>query len=243
MKTLSVQKPTGDSKAVLFNKVVLEKIYKRLYNEFGPQNWWPARTRLEVIVGAVLTQNTNWGNVEKALDNLRKEGQLSLGALKNISHEKLASCIRPAGYFNVKAKRLKNVINFLFDEFGGDFSKVKREDWILLRQKFLNVNGVGPETADSILLYAFDKPVFVIDAYTKRILSRHNIINKTADYHVTQKIFMDCLEHNVVMFNEYHALIVRLAKDYCKVMPLCDKCPLQELLLKGNKNKAALQPD
>ena len=207
-------------------KATLTEVYERLFAAFGPQKWWPAQTRFEVIVGAILTQNTNWGNVERALINLKSNKSLSPQALKNISPRKLALLIRPAGYFNVKAKRLKNFISFLFNEYDGDLKEMKKEDCRLLRQKLLNVNGIGPETADSILLYAFDKPVFVIDAYTKRMLYRHNMIALDADYDVIQEMFMKFLGNDARMFNEYHALIVRLGKDFCKLKPLCDQCAL-----------------
>jgi endonuclease III related protein len=207
-------------------KIILEKIYRRLYEEFGPQHWWPGQTKFEVIIGAILTQNTNWDNVEKALRNLKRNQLLSPYSLRNVSVTKLASLIKPAGYFNVKAKRLKNFIVFLFDEYKGSLKKMEKEELAQLRQKLLRVNGIGPETADSILLYAFHKPVFVVDAYTKRVLYRHNIVDKDADYHSIQNIFMYDLSHDVKLFNEYHALIVRLGKQYCKTNPVCEQCPL-----------------
>lgn len=209
-------------------EAALTAMYARLFKAFGPQQWWPAQTQFEVIVGAILTQNTNWGNVKKALDNLKQSKLLSPQALKNISQPKLASLIRPAGYFNVKAKRLKNFISFLFKEYNGRLKKMIQEDEQTLRQKLLNVNGIGPETADSILLYAFSKPVFVVDTYTKRILYRHNLIDEGADYHAVQAMFMESLNHDAKIFNEYHALIVRVGKDYCKPKPLCQKCALKD---------------
>ena len=209
-------------------KKTLEAVYARLLKKFGPQQWWPAETKFEVIVGALLTQNTNWGNVEKALNNLKKNNLLSPQALRKISPRDLSAQIKPSGYFNVKAKRLKNFISFLFTEYNGSLQKASREDYRTLRQKLLRVNGIGPETADSILLYAFDKPVFVVDAYTKRILTRHNIVNSEDDYHDVQKIFMESLKRDVRIFNEYHALIVRLGKDFCKPKPLCEQCLLRD---------------
>ena len=201
----------------------LEGIYARLLETFGPQQWWPAQTQFEVIVGAILTQNTNWGNVEKALTNLKRKKLLSPQAFQNISHSKLAALIKPAGYFNVKAKRLKNFIFFLFKEYGGHLRKMGKEECSILRRKLLAVNGIGPETADSILLYAFDKPVFVVDSYTRRILYRHNVISPNEDYHTIQEMFMRSLRRDVRVFNEYHALIVRLGKDYCKMIPRCEQ--------------------
>ena len=209
-------------------QATLMVVYERLLAAFGPQKWWPAQTRFEVIVGAILTQNTNWGNVEKALVNLKRNNLLSPQALKNILPRKLSSLIRPAGYFNVKTKRLKNFISFFFNEYDGSLKKMMKEDGTLLRQKLLAVNGIGPETADSILLYALDQPVFVVDAYTKRILYRHNMIASDADYATVQEMFMSVLRHDVHMFNEYHALIVRLGKDFCRPKPLCDQCVLND---------------
>lgn len=204
----------------------LAEIYAKLLETFGPQQWWPAQTQFEIIVGAILTQNTNWGNVEKALANIKREKLLSSQAFQNISHSKLAALIRPAGYFNVKAKRLKSFVSFLFKEYGGRLRKMEKEDCSILRRKLLAVNGIGPETADSILLYAFDKPVFVVDSYTRRILYRHNIIGPGEDYHVIQEMFVKSLRCDIEMFNEYHALIVRLGKDYCKAKPRCEQCVL-----------------
>ena len=207
-------------------RITLGQIYSRLHKAFGPQKWWPAKTRFEVIVGAILTQNTNWGNVEKALGNLKSKNLLTPQAFQNISQRKLASLIKPAGYFNVKAKRLKNFISFLFMEYDGHLRKMGKEECSILRRKLLAVNGIGPETADSILLYAFDKPVFVVDAYTKRILYRHNIARLDENYHDIQGKFMRALKCDKQMFNEYHALIVRLGKDYCKPKPHCEQCVL-----------------
>jgi len=207
----------------------LEKIYQRLYSKFGPQKWWPARTRFEVIVGAILTQNTNWGNVEKAIENLRRAGLLAPQRLQDISLAELASLIKPAGYFNIKAKRLKNFIEFFYQEYNGQLNMMAQEETNVLRKKLLGVNGIGPETADSILLYACDKPIFVVDAYTKRILSRHNLISPDSDYHSIQKLFMENLQNNRKMFNEYHALTVHLGKNYCKTKPLCDVCPINDI--------------
>ena len=201
-------------------------MYRRLLECFGPQHWWPAETRFEVIIGAVLTQNTNWGNVEKAIERMRSAGCLEPAVLRELPEDRLAFLIKPAGYFNIKARRLKNFIRFFFSEYNGSVSEMKKERVDILRRKLLNVNGIGPETADSILLYALDKPIFVVDAYTRRLLLRHGIISSDASYDDIQKVFMLHLDRSVRMFNEYHALIVRLGKDYCKVKPLCDGCPL-----------------
>jgi len=204
----------------------LNLIYKKLFAFFGPQGWWPGRTRLEIILGAILTQNTNWVNVERALMNLKKAGFMNLSKLNKISPSQLAVLIKPSGYYNIKAQRLKNFIDFIFSEYGGRLDRMAKQPLEVLRHKILAVNGIGLETADSILLYAFDKPVFVVDAYTKRILSRHHMIPKDADYHSVQEIFMNNLNADVQFFNEYHALLVRCAKEYCRVKPLCQQCPL-----------------
>lgn len=210
-------------------KKYLETIYKKLFERFGPQSWWPAETKFEVIIGAILTQNTNWGNVEKALANLKQSRVLSPFALRQISIIKLARLIKPSGTFNIKAKRLKNFIRFFYKEYGGDLARMAKEPTDILRKKVLMVDGIGPETADSILLYACDHPIFVVDAYTKRILSRHNLIRKDDNYHHVQEVFMSNLPADAQLFNEHHALIVRLGKDFCRTKPLCALCPLNYL--------------
>lgn len=207
----------------------LQKTYKVLFDAFGPQHWWPGETPFEVAVGAILTQNTNWRNVEKAILNLKKAGKLDPDALHKISHEKLALLIKPAGYFNIKSKRLKNFISFFMEEYGGSISKMRKEDALKIREKLLSVNGIGPETADSIILYALEKPVFVIDAYTKRVLSRHNIIGHNSSYDEYQKVFHSKLKKDVRLFNEYHALFVKLAKENCRTKPVCAGCPLERI--------------
>jgi len=207
----------------------LLQIYKKLYTSFGPQHWWPGDTPFEVAVGAILTQNTNWGNVEKAIENLKKNRLLRPSALHDLSHDRLAELIRPAGYFNIKAKRLKNFIDLLMREYQGSMNRMKKEDFSSVRKKLLSVNGIGPETADSIILYALEKPVFVIDAYTKRVLSRHNILDHDASYEAFQNLFHSKLKENISLFNEYHALFVRLAKENCRTKPLCTGCPLERM--------------
>ena len=207
----------------------IQKIYKKLYKAFGPQDWWPGDTPFEIAVGAILTQNTNWGNVEKAINNLKKAKALNVKSLHRMPIRKLAKLIRPAGYFNVKAKRLKSFIGFLVGNYQGSMQKLKKEKINSLREKLLDVNGIGPETADSILLYALDKPVFVIDAYTKRALSRHNILKYDEPYEKFQELFHSSLKKDVKLFNEYHALFVRLGKIFCKTKSVCEKCPLKSL--------------
>ncbi|MBL8012760.1 MAG: endonuclease III domain-containing protein [Candidatus Omnitrophica bacterium] len=204
-------------------------IYQNLYERFGPQFWWPADSEFEVIVGAVLTQNTNWKNVEKAIDNLKAADVLKLESLHAMPPGRLANYIKPAGYFNIKAKRLKNVVAFVMERFDGSLDKMRQQPLEVLRSQLLSVNGVGPETADSILLYALGKSVFVVDAYTKRFLIRHNWVAPQADYHQVQALFSGALKSDVKLFNEYHALIVRLAKEHCKTVPDCRECPLVDM--------------
>ena len=206
---------------------ILLKIYKSLFNFFGPLNWWPGDTPFEVMVGAILTQNTSWDNVEKAINNLKKENLLEPRILYRISQEKLAQLIKPSGYYNIKAQRLKNFINFFINDFEGSAEKMFLGDCRELRKKLLKVNGIGPETADSILLYAGKKPFFVVDAYTKRIFSRHKLISKDADYYQIQEFFINNLDRDVKLFNEFHAQIVMLGKTICtRKNPDCTKCPI-----------------
>ncbi|MBI5632413.1 MAG: endonuclease III domain-containing protein [Nitrospirae bacterium] len=206
---------------------VLETIYSRLFQAFGPQHWWPGDSPFEIAVGAILTQNTNWANVEKAIDNLKRDKSLSPTKLHRMSALQLAGLIRPAGYFNIKAKRLKNFLDLLHEEYKGSMHKMRDDSLANVREKLLSVNGIGPETADSITLYALEKPVFVIDAYTKRILSRHTIFAHDASYETYQELFHEGLRKDVSLFNEYHALLVRLAKDFCRPAPRCPGCPLE----------------
>ncbi|MFH1441682.1 MAG: endonuclease III domain-containing protein [Candidatus Omnitrophota bacterium] len=204
--------------------------YKKLYSHFGPQYWWPAKSSFEVMIGAILTQNTNWGNVEKAINNLHENKLLSAVKLNKLSCRQIGKFITPAGYYNVKAKRIKEFLKFLFKVYKGDINKMLSVDTSVLRGQLLSVHGIGPETADSILLYALNKPVFVIDAYTKRMLSRHSFVNQDVSYEQAQELFMKALRPDVKLFNEYHALLVKLAKDYClKNKPKCDLCPLYKL--------------
>jgi len=202
-------------------------VFDLLFKACGPQHWWPGDTPFEVIVGAILTQNTNWTNVEKAIVNLKREDCLNPGRLHAIKEEDLAELIRPSGYFNIKAKRLKSFTGFLFDSFNGDLDAMFALPLARLRHKLLSVNGIGPETADSILLYAGRYPVFVVDAYTRRIFSRLGLLNEEHTYHQVQAFFQDHLDEDERLFNEYHALIVRHAKEHCRTKPLCEGCPLE----------------
>jgi endonuclease-3 related protein len=179
-------------------------------------------------VGAVLTQNTNWRNVERAIANLRRAKLVSWRALREVPQSRLAGLIRPAGYFNVKARRLKNLVDWLWTGHGGKLESLKRIPLDEARRELLSVNGVGPETADSILLYALDRPTFVIDAYTKRLLRRHHLIGPKADYDEAKELFERRLPRDARMFNEYHALIVAVAKRHCRTKAQCAGCPLEE---------------
>ena len=215
-------------------------VYKRLLDAFGPQHWWPAQSPFEVMVGAVLVQNTSWNNVIKAIENLRQADLLEPHALAAVAAEELEELIRPAGYFRIKARRLHNLIAFLVDRYDGSMEAMFQTDPAALREALLAVNGIGPETADSILLYAGNLPRFVVDTYTHRVLSRHGWIAFDADYHQLQQFFEDRLPGDAALFNEFHALLVRLGKDYCrKQSPRCAECPLRELLPEGG----ALEPE
>lgn len=206
----------------------LTDMYQRLYEHFGPQAWWPGETPFEVMVGAVLTQNTSWTNVEKAIDNLKRAGVMSLTRLSELPVNLLAEYIRPAGYFNLKAGRLQNLLAAVGQGYGGSLDAMLEEETEELRRVLLSVKGIGPETADSILLYAAERPVFVVDAYTYRILLRHELIPEDFGYDDLQQLFMDNLESDVRLFNEYHALLVCAGKEFCKkTAPKCSVCPLE----------------
>lgn len=227
------------------NKVL--EIYNRLYQEFGAQGWWPVtpiggckgdksftpiygvslkneKQKFEIIVGAILTQNTAWKNVEKAIIELNKNDLMNIQRILKVKHGELTQAIKSSGYFNQKAKKLKNIAQFLIKY---PLAKLQNMDLHEARKLLLEVKGVGPETADSILVYALNKPIFVVDAYTKRIFSRIGFPEKS--YDEFQALFMNNLEHNTKLFNEYHALIVELGKNICQKKPLCDECPINEL--------------
>ncbi len=207
----------------------LTEIYQLLFDCFGPQFWWPGQTQFEIITGAILTQNTSWSNVEKAIDNLKAADCLTPDKLNALELPKLAELIRPAGYFNIKAKRLKNFLTWLFENYTGRLENLQQLPTDRLREELLSVKGIGPETADSILLYAFEREVFVVDAYTARIATRHNLIEPGADYEQLRDLFESNLPADVKLFNEYHALLVRLGKDFCRPKAKCPFCPLQNL--------------
>jgi endonuclease-3 related protein len=219
----------------------LVEIYDLLYERFGPQRWWPAKTQFEVIVGAILTQSTSWRNVEKAISNLENAGVLSVEGILKIDIHELAELIRPSGYYNMKARKLKAIVSFLSEGFGSDLDTLFDRPLDEVRRDLLGVYGVGPETADSILLYAGRRPSFVVDAYTRRIFGRLGIIEPELSYEEARRLFMDNLPSSARLFNEYHALIVRLGKEICRSQnPGCDQCPVRPLAGDGSfcRNRA-----
>ncbi len=211
---------------VMKTRELLKDCFDAMLSHFGPRGWWPAKTSFEVMVGAILTQNTNWKNVESAISNLSEAKALSPEKMLALSPERLSELIRPAGYFRVKENRLRSFLTYFVDSYGGDAEVMKGISTQVLREELLKVKGIGPETADSILLYALEKPVFVVDAYTRRIFLRHDVISESADYAEIQDAFTSNLPEDVSLFNEYHALIVETAKAYCKTKPACEGCPL-----------------
>ena len=214
---------------------ILMEIYNLLYERFGPQNWWPAETRFEVIVGAILTQSTSWRNVEKAISNLKDADVLSLDGLLRTDIHKLAELIRPSGYYNMKARKLKAIACFLSEGSYSDLDILFKRPLDEVRRDLLGVYGVGPETADSILLYAGGLPSFVVDAYTRRIFGRLGIIQPDLSYEQARSFFMENLPASARLYNEYHALIVRLAKEICTSRnPKCDLCPVRPLARKSS---------
>lgn len=200
-----------------------------MFDAFGPRQWWPGETPFEVVIGAILTQNTNWSNVEKAIKNLKTAGKLSPEGIYGLSITELAELIKPSGFFNVKAKRIKAFINWLFSRYEGNLSKMFARDLQTLRSELLSVKGIGPETADSILLYAGNMPTFVVDAYTHRIFSRHELIPEESTYDDMKSFFEENLPKDVQLFNEYHALLVNIGKMFCKPRKVCEPCPLKDI--------------
>src|SRR5881296_4550837 len=216
---------------------VLQKYYSVLFEVLGPQGWWPGKTPFEVCVGAILTQNTAWVNVEQAIENLRREELLTPGALERVSSAKLARLIRSSGYFRQKARKLKAFVRFLRKEYGGSLPRMFRTPTAELRKKLLGVPGIGPETADCILLYAGGHPVFVVDAYTRRIGGRIGLF-RTGEYRAIQQYFEEQVHRDLMTYQEYHALLVRHAKTLCRrVKPACAECPVESLCDFGRRRK------
>jgi endonuclease-3 related protein len=205
---------------------ILSDIFDRLLQKYGPQHWWPARGHFEVIIGAILTQSTAWTNVEKAIANLKAAGKLSPGALRRLSEAELAGLIHPCGYYRVKARRVQAFVGWLGEYFNDSLEKLFTNDAGTLRERLLAIHGIGEETADSILLYAGNKPVFVVDAYTRRIIDRMGLTPARHDYTGYQKLFTSNLPENVKLFNEFHALLVCHGKVVCRKQPLCQRCCL-----------------
>ena len=207
------------------------RYYELMSGALGPMHWWPAQTPFEVIVGAILTQSTAWANVERAIANLRAADLLTPAALLRVRAQRLAELVRPSGYFRQKAKKLKAFVRFLQNVYEGSLERMFEAPTAKLREQLLAVHGIGPETADSILLYAGNHPVFVVDAYTHRIFSRHGITGGMPDYEAVRTMFESSLPRRPKLFNEYHALIVNTGKNWCrKKAPQCDDCPLRPLL-------------
>ena len=212
----------------------LISLYRHLFRHFGPQRWWPARSRFEVIVGAILTQNTAWVNVERAIAAMRGARLLNPRGIDAVPQEQLAQLIRSSGYYNMKAKCLKQFTQFLQTRYSGSLQRMCRAELQRLRPELLGISGIGEETADSILLYAGGRPIFVVDAYTRRVLERHGLSAEKTPYGEIQRLFMTHLPANPTLFNEYHALLVAVGKTYCRKTPLCDSCPLRYDLPKGS---------
>ncbi|RMD52422.1 MAG: endonuclease III domain-containing protein, partial [Nitrospirae bacterium] len=198
------------------NNIILE-IYKKLFDTYGPQHWWPGESPLEIAIGAILTQNTSWMNAEKAVYNLKRHGLLNVDGLYHIPEQRLMELIRPSGFYKRKAETIRRFIELLVRKYDSSLSNTEDVDTKTLREALLSIKGIGEETADSILLYALNRPVFVVDAYTKRILERHNMIGEKANYREVQGIFMEALPINTALFNEYHALLVKIGKTLCRV--------------------------
>jgi endonuclease-3 related protein len=256
----SDQPITGSTESLSAHRDKIVEYYKALLARYGPQNWWPGQSRFEVIVGAYLTQNTNWSNVEKAISNLRRAQMLNIKAMREVPLAELETLVRPSGYFRQKARNLKTFINFLDERYSGSLARMFAGPTDKLRAEFLALNGVGPETADSILLYAGNHPVFVVDAYTRRLLERHGAITAKARYGEIRQLVEQALQqavpesliinipgsdprHRVSRmssatrselaqhYNELHALIVRAGNQFCRSTPHCEGCPLQHLLM------------
>jgi endonuclease-3 related protein len=209
----------------------LIEAYERMLAAFGPQRWWPGDSPFEIMVGAVLVQNTAWRNVERAIDNLRQAGVMEPHALYKVPPAELAELIRPAGYYQVKTKRLRNLLRFLVEQYDGSLEAMFGANLASLREQLLAINGIGPETADAILLYAGGLPTFVVDTYTHRILARHGWLGYDTSYEEIKEYFESGLPSDRALYNEYHALLVRVGKDYCKrSAPKCELCPLAPML-------------
>ncbi len=208
----------------------LETYYRRMLRHYGPTGWWPGDSPFEIAVGAILTQNTAWRNVEQAIANLKRDTLLDPHAILECALESLEQALRPSGYFRVKAQRLRHFCRHLVDRYDGDMARLARRPLAELRPELLAVHGIGPETADDILLYACEHPVFVVDAYTRRIFARHGLVSEGIDYEDLRATFESRLPADVPMFKDYHGLIVYVGKDFCRGKPNCEACPLGPML-------------
>jgi endonuclease-3 related protein len=206
----------------------LRAMYQSMERTLGPQGWWPGRSRFEIIVGAILTQNTSWTNVARAIANLRQARKLTPKAIRTIPQNSLARLIRPSGYYRTKATRVKRFVRFLQVRYGLNLSRMFKDPPLMLRQELLALPGIGPETADAILLYAGQVPIFVVDTYTRRILGRHGLVHSPAGYGEIQALFMRNLPLKAALYNEYHALLVAVGKEFCRPVPRCAGCPLRQ---------------
>jgi len=212
-------------------KNFVRKAYRILLKELGPQNWWPAQTKWEVVIGVILTQNTNWKNVERAIENLNSKGLIDIEKLANASLKDISEAIRPSGYYNQKAKKLKHISTYIKEKYNGNLENFYDKSLEGLRCELISIWGIGKESADSIILYSAEKPIFVVDTYTLRILKRHNVIDENTGYDEVQSLFMESLDKDVNVYNEYHALLVNIGKNYCtKNKPNCELCVLNKLL-------------
>jgi endonuclease-3 related protein len=213
----------------------LETYYRRMARQYGATGWWPGDSPFEIAVGAILTQNTAWRNVEQAIDNLKREKLLTPNAILDCPLESLEQALRPSGYFRVKAQRLRHFCRYLVDRYDGNMQRLARRPLEELRPELLAVHGIGPETADDILLYACEHPVFVVDAYTRRIFARHGLVPQEIDYEDLRAVFESRLPADVAMFKEYHGLIVYVGKDFCRGKPNCAACPLGPMLMPNQR--------
>ena len=215
---------------------IVRRVYDLLYDRYGPQGWWPAKTKLEVVLGAILVQSTAWGNAAKALDAIRKAGVLDVAALARLSEGELGELVRSSGFYTVKARRVKACVEHVMERYGGDLDSMLENDATELRRELLGIHGIGEETADCIVLYAAGKPTFVIDEYTRRIVGRLGVgVVGRGTYADYQRLFEEALASEAGVFGEYHALLVALGKDVCRKSPLCLGCALKQVCEYGRR--------
>lgn len=230
------QRPMNSSSHGRLSRRLL-RLYRLMENHFGPTHWWPGDTPFEIALGAILTQNTAWTHVEKAIGQLKHAGLMHPQRLLDAPVELLEKAVRPSGYYRQKAERLRAFTAYLVNGYGGSMKRMALRDAKMLRRELLAIKGIGPETADDILLYACGKPVFVVDTYTRRMLSRHGIADEKSPYESLRGLFEGHLPHEVALFQEYHGLIVFTGKDFCRGRPRCEDCPLLPDLAASNQEK------